>query len=571
MSFTLTIFAKMTIVLAFAALLSVMLRRASASLRHAVWLAALAGAAVLPIVAAFAPQLPLMLLPAAEELRNVSRNAMSDFSVFVIQGTEMSDAGLDRTLQPALVRFVWWIGVVIVLGRFVLASVAARRVVRSATLLSGDEWNRLVRDLSSRLRLDAPVRVTMKDGSASPMTCGVLRYTILLPAAAADWSEDRRRMVLAHEMAHVKRKDGFIQAVMHAVCAVYWFHPLVWYAAHRIRIERERACDDHVLRLGVEPADYADHLIQIVRSMRGGRSLSTAMAMAQPSQLETRLVSILDAKAGRRRPSPLSLLALCAITFAIIGSLAALQVTAAPPLPALLKIAAVAPALEPALPQQTRMENNSSPNDAFIPPKVVDFSPPEYTNEAVRANIEGLVTLEVDVDEKGTVAVLRVVKGLGFGLDENARKALAGWKFQPALRNGVPVRAVTLVDVEFRIPSWYRTPLKEEAIRMTPDLVPPRITYRVEPKFPEEAKERGIREGKVVLDVTIHSDGTVTVKEVVREEHSTNNSPEKTLAAEPVFQRSAIEALEQWRFTPGMRNGKVVAVSLNVEVNFSLR
>jgi beta-lactamase regulating signal transducer with metallopeptidase domain len=165
------------------------------------------------------------------------------------------------------------------------------------------------------------VNVLFTQRPASPMTWGLLRPTVLLPAAASAWSAERRRVVLAHEFAHVKRNDALAQIFVQLACSIYWFNPLVWYAAHRIRIERERACDDQVLRLGTIASDYADHLIQIVRGLRSPRTFSlAAVSMAQPSQLETRLVSILDSRASRRRLSKTGLALLCAFTSLVFES-----------------------------------------------------------------------------------------------------------------------------------------------------------------------------------------------------------------------------------------------------------
>src|SRR5262245_49996081 len=132
------------------------------------------------------------------------------------------------------------------------------------------------------------------------MTWGLWRNTILLPSAAANWGDERRRLVLAHELAHVKRIDGLIQIVIYDVCTLYWFNQLIWYAAHRARIERERACDDRVLSLGAPAADYADHLVEVVRGLSVHENLSFAsLSIAHPSQLESRVISILDSGARR--------------------------------------------------------------------------------------------------------------------------------------------------------------------------------------------------------------------------------------------------------------------------------
>jgi TonB family protein len=121
-------------------------------------------------------------------------------------------------------------------------------------------------------------------------------------------------------------------------------------------------------------------------------------------------------------------------------SIAAIAVTEAVPLPpvvvTMMKVESPEPGVKPAAaPQRTRIGNGDAvPNNAVVPPRVLKSTPPAYTDEAVLANVEGTVTLEGHVDIKGKVSGLRVVKGLGHGLDQKAIEAVLGWKFGPALR-----------------------------------------------------------------------------------------------------------------------------------------
>jgi len=249
----------------------------------------------------------------------------------------------------------------------------------------------------------------------------------------------------------------------------------------------------------------------------------------------------------------------------LTASIAAIGVATAVPLPpvfvSVTKFTPPAPAAPAAAgPQRTRIGNgNTVPNNAVIAPQILESSAPGYTQEAVEANVEGVVTLEGFVDIKGNVSGLRVVKGLGYGLDQKAVDAVLNWKFRPALRKGAPVKAVTQIEVDFKIPPSFKPQPKDDAlpIRLGLGVTPPTVIFRVEPEYTQEARAANYQ-GTVVARVTIHKDGTLTVDEVVRE-------------LDYGLTQRAIEALEQWKFKPGMRNGEPVAVSLTVEVNFNLK
>ena len=101
-----------------------------------------------------------------------------------------------------------------------------------------------------------------------PMAWGIFNPSVLMPADADTWPAQRLRVVLLHELAHVKRRDCLTHVVAQIACAAYWFNPLAWMAARRVRTERERACDDLVLASGTRGSDYAEELLEIARVMR---------------------------------------------------------------------------------------------------------------------------------------------------------------------------------------------------------------------------------------------------------------------------------------------------------------
>ena len=123
---------------------------------------------------------------------------------------------------------------------------------------------------------------------------------LFLPTDMGRWSTACQNAVLLHELVHLKRRDPVWFLVGQLARAVNWFNPLAWYAVQRLRIECEQACDDHVLRLGVNANEYAGHLLELSTSVRADTGTgSLALAMASKSNVENRIVSILDERMNR--------------------------------------------------------------------------------------------------------------------------------------------------------------------------------------------------------------------------------------------------------------------------------
>jgi len=163
-----------------------------------------------------------------------------------------------------------------------------------------DDFNGLILHIPPNWR--RPVSIRQNKAITVPMVWGLFRPVILLPADAEEWSPEQQRAVMLHELAHIQRQDWLMQMMAQITCAVYWFNPLVWFAARRMRTEAERACDDHVLNAGYQSTDYAQHLLDIVQNIKVLRSVSRAtVAMIRQSKIEERLRTIL-AKHRNRRP-----------------------------------------------------------------------------------------------------------------------------------------------------------------------------------------------------------------------------------------------------------------------------
>jgi beta-lactamase regulating signal transducer with metallopeptidase domain len=170
----------------------------------------------------------------------------------IASGVDRSVTPLDRpqgggartAISPAtlvtLLLVIWGLGALYLVVRLVLGAVVLGRVVRRGTPLETPDWRRPLLEAADRLALPDLPRLVMSDRFPMPFACGLARPAIVLPSGAAEWDDRRRRTVLVHELAHVSRRDLVANAVGQLACALYWFHPLVWIAARKLRIESER-------------------------------------------------------------------------------------------------------------------------------------------------------------------------------------------------------------------------------------------------------------------------------------------------------------------------------------------
>ena len=226
------------------------------------------------------------------------------------------------------VGIVWLLGALAILARFVAGTLAVSRLARRSERVDDGRWLSLTQRIAMRLGVARPVTLLRSGRFEVPVTWGIVYPVVLLPDDADQWSEERRRYVLVHETAHVKRVDAFTQLVAQLTLAAFWFNPFVWLAAHRMRVEREHACDDYVLREGTPASTYAADLLAMVRSLgTTGRAQPAfaALAMARPDELETRMEAILDPGQDRASLSSRSTLGLAFCSLLLLVPLAAFR------------------------------------------------------------------------------------------------------------------------------------------------------------------------------------------------------------------------------------------------------
>lgn len=325
MSWLLTCALKAGLLLAAAWLGAALLRRGAAAARHQLWTLGVLGSLLLPLLGWVVPSLAApapRAFPAAPSAASIDLPA-----ILVTNGGAPEPA----PAWPAALAMAWAAGALVVGLRLARGHLVARRLLRTAAPNVAASWSLALREAASSLALARPVQLLRSEAIASPMTICVWRPRVLLPAGADAWSAARLRAVLVHELGHIRRHDTAIQLAAQLACAIYWWNPLTWLAAARLRLEREHACDDLVLGAGTLPSSYAADLLDVARAMasRAAPTAQTgALGMVDRSGTEARLRRILDAAASRQ---PLRARARVAISALALAGAVTLACTSAPP------------------------------------------------------------------------------------------------------------------------------------------------------------------------------------------------------------------------------------------------
>ena len=290
---------KVTLLLALTWALTRMLRGRSAATRHFVWCVALFGTVAIAVVERVAPPVKVTVPARSAAITMPAPEPMPVLNVGRASARPLPREGRAEA-RPTL-GTIYVGGMLLVLLWRVVGHLALVRVTWRAEAADGFRFS---------------------DEISAPVTWG---RVILLPMEAKEWPAERVEAALLHERAHIVRADWLTQTLAQLVAALYWFHPLVWVAMRRLRAESEHACDDRVLAGGITAPDYASHLLAVAHGALAKRHGAIAgVAMARPSQFESRLIAVLDetrsrglvARRGAAAASLLVMLALVPIAFA---------------------------------------------------------------------------------------------------------------------------------------------------------------------------------------------------------------------------------------------------------------
>lgn len=538
MSFALEIIARSSLVLTIGFAIALGLKRQPAAFRHWILAASIVLAAGQPVITRLLPSWTISpsLISSFEDVVPASPQVSTTAEFEILSNQSRSTEPAPRSF--AKVALTIWIGGAVLSLAALLFGIAWLMWLSSRSTPAGPLWADAEARVRTALGLPSPVRIRVTRHPALLVTWGVINPVILLPADAGPWPAERVSLVLAHEMAHLARRDWLTQLAAEIVRAIHWFNPLFWLACARLRQESEHAADDIVLDLGFGPTSYASHLVDLARAFSThGRTWLPAPSMARPSTLERRVRAMLNPQTNRRPQSIARRLAVATLLTALALPIASASQASATP-----------------------SGSVSDPSGRLIPGVSVRLSA-----------LNGEAVYETQTDAAGAFQFPAIPSGdymmsaryPGF-LSVRRRVSITGGT--PGMAIGLQVGTLTETVTVRGGKDDVDGPRTEERASQfgtpscTPQdagghIVPPRKIRDVRPRYRQAWFDARL-EGRILMQARIGVDGRIREVEVV--------SP-----VNADLEEEAIGAVSQWEFTPTWLNCQPVEVRMFVTVAFT--
>ena len=568
-----------------AGLLAIGLGKAPARTRHGVWLFASVKFLV-PfslLVAAGSVVAVWMPSPGAPRV-SVAIRWLDQSAYFWNLGVPPGATGVDNGLPGLLLAglaIAWAFGVAGLAGWRWRKWRALSMLAHAATPLeSGREVEALERVIRSSARTPR-IELLACDSNIEPGVLGVRDPKVLWPAGLSDRLTDAEiEAVLAHETCHVVRRDNALALMQMAVEVLFWFHPVVWWLSARIVSERERACDEEVLRMGTDQRSYAEGILKVCGFCL--RSPIACVAGVGGSNLTQRVERIM-----RHRTPP----RLAASTQVLLAGVAAI-VVAAPLATGALSAHRQAsgtsttagcdvttavgerPSGDPrasafsgtpgpwyANADRTMWASGGTPAPGTLRTSVL-WVRPAYTQLTIEARRVGGDTGPVAID-------IPAVNPSTYQPSDLEFPAPGCWEITGTAGDNVLLFTISVPDPSaasgfLPMPatpqSAPRTAGRETfAVQAGGDVTQPKVISDVKARYTAKAARARIQ-GTLVLTIVVLPNGTVGEVTIAR-------------SLDPLYglDDEAVKAVKQWRFEPGTRNKKPVAVQVEVTMTFALK
>jgi len=348
LAFLISLILKSLLIILLAMILTSLLRKNSASVRHWIW-SLMFGILILLIpLLILIPKKPMYLLPSTKNilpqenstltLKHMNQKPSFLETDFISHSTQenkktvrknrnfkpellnerknnpiqlnqkqLSPGGSKKQDHPnitTLILILWLSGTLLFLARLGWNLTRIWQLARNGQEISNKRLQKIFKEWIKRCQIKQKVRIIENKKITIPATFGLFHPIILLPEGINKWPETKRNIILCHELGHIKRMDFFPNVLAQIAGSFYWFNPLIWIAIRRFWTDREKACDDYVLRIGFPGEKYAEHLMDIARGLPRLMPIKQcASVMAWKSNLKNRFKHILKQKVDRKQLS----------------------------------------------------------------------------------------------------------------------------------------------------------------------------------------------------------------------------------------------------------------------------
>lgn len=458
---------------------------------------------------------------------------------------------------------LWGIGILLFLGRLCCAAVSLQRFKRDLVEVHEERVLKILERTKASFPRNFRTKICISPRVKSPISLGILDSAVVFPQDLMARLSDRDiRGILLHELSHFYHRDQVAGLLQRLVTALYWWNPIVYSLSAHCSRAREEISDNHVL-LENNSQEYAECLINLAESTSRISRMPVLTGLASPHiPLKDRVNKILSKE--RIMETQLkkgTVLLIVAASIIVIGIVAGNRVSfATGDIPA--KNVTVYGDSQVSPPAQEKQPVRASGD--IKPPKLLKKVEPVYPEEARKKGIEGVVIIEATTDIYGRVVETEVLRSIP-ALSAAAVAAVRQWVYEPYIEDGEPRSIIFTVSVNFKLSEKSeknaaaapegRKP--DTAASVDKDIKQPRLIKKVEPVYPDEAREEGV-EGVVVLEATTDIYGRVTKVKVLKGDDERLN-------------KAAVKALKQWIYEPFIIDGKPVGVEFTVNFRFRLK
>lgn len=557
--------------------------RASADVRYWAGVSALALLALtVPVTTAYllADMLPAAALPAAASGAVV---ANSTAGALPAEANGIFGAGPLVEWTVAL----WLAGVTVISIRTLLTWRRLSDLRETADIAAAAPLAHMVERLRCVFGLRGHVAIGLSKSIGSPMVIGWIKPVILLPPAiAARLPHAQLEMIVAHELAHLRRRDHWVNLFQIATETLMFYHPVVAMVSRRIRIERENACDDLAVTATRRRLDYVEMLAALETERGPGPALALGVQDGQVLARIRRLVDGSEPRTSRGAAIP----ALIALT-AVVGLAAVPLVDEIDPAPPSSQASSLQASSAPAELPERPVPTPGTPNDEPVVAAARTLQPPDSNEQPAERNPPGMQGQATGVAEElpetgadrpeaapaESPAEVASVEPMTRDPDEPAAAAADAVEVRQPPRNEAPEtivdREVPRLDTSMLLARRMETPVvvpqdapvsseqtepvdgnAQRAARMV--FTGGELLREIQPAYPRGALRREIS-GSVEVELHIDRNGRVAEVEVLSE------SPKNV-----GFGLAAQRAARQWRFEPYKQNGEPVAQSKTLEFDF---